>query len=815
MIKNSNSSSMEMKDMEPLKGLSYEEAVDRLKIYGPNVLPGSEHSIIKLIAKQLKGIFNILLLVAAIVTFFMNEMVDFLFILGFFVVGISLNVYQEHKSNLAAEKLKKYLQRMAIVIRDGEEIEVPIDRVVPGDIIILETGDIVPADSVIRKQKNILVDESTFTGESEPASKEELDLNVSVSQDPKYILLQGSVIIRGNAVVQAITTGSKTKLFEISKTASEVEAESELIEGVDRISKFILWTTILTLAVVLLANILIEDGAKNITQLIIFAIALSVSVIPEALPLVMTFSLSRGALQFAAKSVIVKRLSSVQDLGAVNLICTDKTGTITENKLACIDTYRDPQSQWDPLVLARLAAHGLNERTPEPFDLAVDEAMSTDQKYEFGKSIILEEEAFDPSIRSNGAVVKLKDGNILHIRRGGIEYFFSLGVPSTKEVNDWIINEEVLGRRVLAIGYEYGERYRLAGLISFADTLKQTTKETLLQAEKLNVDITIITGDSIRVAEAVGREIGLITDRSQIIDTSDFLSLPEKNQQDTVGRIRVFSRATPDQKLKLIRMLKHSYNVAYLGDGVNDAPALKAANVSMVVNTAADVARETADIVLLEKDLRVIVDGIKLGRETFANTMKYIRITLVSNFGNFYALAIGLLIVDFLPMLPKQLLLLNLLSDFPMMSIAFDKVNSKEIEKPMSYNFHTLYFTFVSLGLVSTVFDFIYFSLFYRISPGVLQTNWFIASVITELMCMISLRTMEPFYKAGKPSNVILGLAIVAGSLAVAIPLVPWSAKYFDFVQPGPNHLITILGVALSYFIVTEIVKRPIARLRK
>lgn len=801
--------------MEPLKGLSYEEAVDRLKIYGPNVLPGSEHSIIKLIAKQLKGIFNILLLIAAIVTFFMNEMVDFLFILGFFVVGISLNVYQEHKSNLAAEKLKKYLQRMAIVIRDGEEIEVPIDRVVPGDIIILETGDIVPADSVIRKQKNILVDESTFTGESEPASKEELDLNVSVSQDPKYILLQGSVIIRGNAVAQAIATGSKTKLFEISKTASEVEAESELIEGVDRISKFILWTTILTLAVVLLANILIEDGAKNITQLIIFAIALSVSVIPEALPLVMTFSLSRGALQFAAKSVIVKRLSSVQDLGAVNLICTDKTGTITENKLSCIDTYRDPQSQWDPLVLARLAAHGLNERTPEPFDLAVDEAMSTDQKYEFGKFIILEEEAFDPSIRSNGAVVKLKDGNILHIRRGGIEYFFSLGVPSTKEVNDWIINEEVLGRRVLAIGYEYGERYRLAGLISFADTLKQTTKETLLQAEKLNVDITIITGDSIRVAEAVGKEIGLITDRSQIIDTSDFLSLPEKNQQDTVGRIRVFSRATPDQKLKLIRMLKHSYNVAYLGDGVNDAPALKAANVSMVVNTAADVARETADIVLLEKDLRVIVDGIKLGRETFANTMKYIRITLVSNFGNFYALAIGLLIVDFLPMLPKQLLLLNLLSDFPMMSIAFDKVNSKEIEKPMSYNFHTLYFTFVSLGLVSTVFDFIYFSLFYRISPGVLQTNWFIASVITELMCMISLRTMEPFYKAGKPSNVILGLAIVAGSLAVAIPLVPWSAEYFDFVQPGPNHLITILGVALSYFIATEIVKRPIARLRK
>lgn len=801
--------------MEPLRGLSYEEAENRLKIYGPNVLPGSEHSIIKLISKQLKGIFNILLLIAAIVTFFMNEMVDFLFILGFFVVGISLNVYQEHKSNLAAEKLKKYLQRMTIVIRDDKELQIEVDKVVPGDILMLESGDIVPSDSIVRKQKNLLVDESTFTGESDPSSKDELELVTAKTDDQRYILLQGSVIIRGNVIAETTATGNRTKLYEISKTASEIKNESELVEGVDRISKFILWTTTLTLTVVLLANILIENGAENLTQLIIFAIALSVSVIPEALPLVMTFTLSKGALQFASKSVIVKRLSSVQDLGAVNLICTDKTGTITENKLACIDKYLERGTKWDPLILSRLAAHGLNERTPEPFDLAVDEALTEEGRNELNSFTIVEEEAFDPSIRSNGAVVETKDGRVLHIRRGSIEYFWNQGSPKSKEIEDWVLREEMLGRRVLAAGYQEDGGYKLAGLISFADTLKQTTKETLLEAEKLNVDITIITGDSLIVAESVGREIGLITERSQIADATEFLILPERRQKEILDHIRVFSRATPDQKLKLIRLLKQSHTVAYLGDGINDAPALKAANVSMVVNTAADVARETADIVLLEKDLRVIVDGIKLGRMTFANTMKYIRITLVSNFGNFYALAIGLLIVDFLPMLPKQLLLLNLLSDFPMMSIAFDKVSSKEIEKPMSYNFHTLYFTFVTLGLVSTVFDFIYFSLFYRISPGVLQTNWFIASVITELVVMVSLRTMGPFYKAGKPAGIIVAMAIFAAFLAFAIPIIPWSAKYFDFVSPKLHHLVSIVGIAACYLIATEVLKRPITRLRK
>ncbi len=306
------------------------------------------------------------------------------------------------------------------------------------------------------------------------------------------------------------------------------------------------------------------------------------------------------------------------------------------------------------------------------------------------------------------------------------------------------------------------------------------------------------------VAEAVGREAGLVKRKDEVIEAQSFLSMPLQEQHRRVGAIRVFARTTPEQKLELIELLKEQFTVGFLGEGINDAPALKAANVSMVVQSAADVARETADIVLLKNDLRVIVDGIRLGRETHAKHLKYIRATLVSNFGNFYAVAIGSLFIDFLPMLPKQLLLLNLLSDFPMMAIAFDKVSDKEIAHPQRYDFKSLFIIFISLGLVSTVFDFIYFGLFYQISPEVLQTNWYVASVITELLLLISIRSMLPVEKAGMPAPLIIILSVAAFIATLAIPMIPWTAEFFEFVKPTWGHLGLIVGLATLYLIISD-----------
>lgn len=791
------------------KGLTEEEAAERRVRYGANALPVPRHRLLGLILRQFRGIFNLMLLIAAGVTFFLGEPIDGAFILSFVFLGTALNVYQEHKSNQAADKLKAYLLSTITVIRDETEKEVPTETLVPGDILKLESGDIVPADAIVRVARDLLVDETTFTGESIPVTKRASASSATAADEER--LLQGIVIVRGNALAEVTAIGQETQLAHIASTASTVQAESELVKSVDKISNFIMKVTLLTLGFVVLANILIEGREADVTGLLIFAIALAVSAIPEALPLVLTFSLSRGALEFAKRDVIVKRLSAVQDLGSVNLLCTDKTGTITENHLVFSNVYPMAESPYDPLVLARLAAINLHERIPEPFDRASDEALTQAQRQIVERYSLAQEEAFDPALRSNGAIVKQADGSTLHIRRGSPEYFFGEGLISRGAVADWLQTEEEKGHRVLGVSYDDGTGAHFGGFVSFVDRIKDSTIATVAAAKQMNVAITVITGDALKVAEAVGREAGLVTESAEVTEAAAFLALPLADRKKRLSSIRVFARTTPEQKLELIQLLKEQFTVGYLGEGINDAPALKAAHVSMVVQSAADVARETADIVLLQNNLRVIVDGIRFGRETHANTMKYIRATLISNFGNFYAVAIGSLFISFLPMLPKQLLLLNLLSDFPMMAIAFDRVSAQEVEQPQRYDLHSLYIIFVTMGLVSTVFDFICFGLFYRISPAVLQTNWFIASVLTEILLMLSIRSLAPITKAGWPAPSIVILSVIAMALAVGLPMIPATAAFFEFQTPTMAHLGIILGIAFAYLVVTELVKRPLS----
>lgn len=789
-------------------GLSSHEAAKRLLTYGKNALPQPKYRFLKLLGRQFKGIFNILLIIAGFVTLFLGGGIDAAFLFLFVFLSISLSLYQEHKSNAAADTLRSYLVRTITVRRDNVDVEVSIDDLVPGDILKLESGDIVPADAVIRHTTSLQVDETTFTGESVPVTKVATQ---SDSYSDENMLLQGVVIIRGAAFVEVIATGINTKLAGIAKTVSEVQSESELNKGLDRISRFIMKVTVITLTFVVIANIFIDGNSTDIPALLVFAIALAVSVIPEALPLVMTFALSHNAVKLAKKNVIVKRLSSVQDLGTIEVLCSDKTGTITENHLVFSNVFKNSASQYHPLVLSRLASHDLDEAHPEPFDRATNEVLDEAMRKEVASFELLEEEAFDPKERSNGSVVKQR-GRTLHIRRGSPEYFIEKGIVAKEAVAAWIEAEEVQGRRILGVSYDAGFGPIFGGMISFTDQLKPTTIATIAAARELNVAITIITGDSKRVAEAVGREIGLVTEADEVIEANDFFLLPPHEQHERVAKIRVFARTTPDHKLEIIELLKHQFTVGFLGEGINDAPALKAAHVSMVVQSASDVARETADIILVKSDLGVIIEGIRFGRETYTNILKYIRATLVSNFGNFYAVAIGSLFISFLPMLPKQLLLLNLLSDFPMLAIAFDRVGREEVARPQRYDFRALYIMFITLGLVSTAFDFMYFALFYRISPEVLQTNWFIASALTEILLVFSIRSMLPIEKAGRPANVIIWLSVLAFAAALIIPVFPPTARFFEFNQPSLQHLIIIVTLALLYLATTELVKRPLVR---
>ncbi len=793
-------------------GLTASVVVERQKQYGKNELPQPQFRFLHLLGRQFKSIFIILLLVAAGVTFALGEPFDASFILVFVFLGIALSLFQEYKSNAAASKLQSYLIKTITVRRDDADQEILVSEVVPGDILKLESGEVIPADAVVRFASGLQVDETAFTGESISVFKTAVEIGEGTETSR---LLQGTVVVRGLAYAEVYATGADTRLAQIAHTTSTISSVSELTKGVDRISTFILRTTLITLLFVVLANVLIEGAAADVPHLLIFAIALAISVIPEALPLVMTFSLSHGALKLAKQHVIVKRLSSVQDLGSIELLCTDKTGTITENQLSYQNEYLIPGCPWHPLVLSRLTAHDLNERHPEPFDYATDSALSSEQRALVQTYTLMEEEPFDPAERSNGARVRHEGGSELHIRRGSPEYFITQGIVQSDTVGQWLLEEEAKGRRVLGVSYDQGQGMRFGGFVSFADTLKETTARTLVQARDLNVAVTIVTGDSLRVAEAIGREVELVTKASEVIEAGAFFDLPPEQQYDLMGTIRVFARTTPEQKLSLITLLKKKYTVGFLGEGINDAAALKAANVSLVVQSASDVARETADIILLKSDLRVIMEGIRLGRETHANTLKYIRATLISNFGNFYAVAIASLFITFLPMLPKQLLLLNLLSDFPMMAIAFDRVSKAEIAQPQKYDFRSLYIIFLTLGLLSTVFDFMWFGLFFQEGQAVLQTNWFMGSVITEILLLVSIRSMLPIEKAGWPAPIILWLSGFALIATVVLPMVPVTASYFEFTPPSWSDLGLIVLLAGVYLILTEIAKRPLARFLK
>ena len=790
-------------------GLSSAEAARRLAGVGPNALPRPRYRLARLVLRQFRGIFNLLLITAAAVTFALGEVIDGTFILLFVAIGTGLNVFQEWKSSAAVDRLQSYLVHTITVRRDGRDHEVSTEAIVPGDILSLETGDIVPADAVLRQARDLSVDETTFTGESVPVVK--LPLAPGQTAGDENTLLQGVIIRRGNALAEVTATGPRTRLADISARASSLRSGSDLVRGIDRISSFILRTTVLTLAVVVVANLVIEGGQADLPELLIFAVALAVSVIPEALPLVLTFTLSRGAMELARRGAIVKRLTSVQDLGSVNLLCTDKTGTITENLLVHQDTFAPAGAVLSPVLLARLAATDLEERIPEPFDRATDEALGAVDRARLGDFQTIEEEAFDPALRSNGVRVRTREGGLLHIRRGSPEVFIAAGLVD-QDARRWLAVEERAGHRVLGLSVDVGSGVRFGGFVSFADRLKRSTAATLAAARELDLAVTVITGDALVVSRAIGEEAGLVSRDDQVIDATEFLALPAEVRAARLGDIRVFARTTPEQKLEIITALKARFKVGYLGEGINDAPALKAANVSMVVESASDVARETADIALLRPDLGVIVDGIRIGRETHANTLKYIRATLISNFGNFYAVAIASLFIDFLPMLPKQLLLLNLLSDFPMMAIAFDRVARAELARPQRYDFRALYITFVTLGLVSTVFDFIYFGLFYRISPEVLQTNWFIGSVVTELMLIFSIRSLLPIEKAGWPALSVVAISVFAFGLTIALPTIPQSAAFFGFQPPTRVHLAMILSLAVAYLVATEAIKRPLIR---
>ncbi len=808
-------------------GLSQEEAQKRLKRDGLNILPDHSLKWWKIFLRQFKSAFVYLLLFAAVLSFVLKQPLEGSMILIFIVINTLLGFFQEFRSENTVKLLKKFIKIQSKVIRDGQKMAIDSENLVVGDIVELDTGDKIGADMRIIKAQDLLIDESILTGESIEIKKQagkiinHEDLNHFSANN---ICFSGTSVVSGKAQAVVLATGKNTFIGGISKITSQTTKVSNFEKGVSQFSSFILKLVLVTLIFIFIFNAFFKDGL-DILELTIFSIALVISVIPEALPLVMTFSFSSGARNLAKHQVVVKRLSSVEDLGNIDILCSDKTGTLTENKLTIIDFYNSICSSEKVLRYAALAVSQLREKV-EPFDIAIMDKLDDSDREAIKKYEYIIDTPFNPARQRNNVLVRSDEGLEL-IVRGAAETLFNLSSNlSSEKMEDmrrWISEQGFLGRRVLAIAkkkisdtdievlkknlIEAESDLEFLGLFSLADPIKESVKKAVVDANELKVGIKIITGDSSEIAGSVAYQIGLIDDPKKVILASDLLKLSEEDKRKALDEYQVFARVLPEQKFEIIKILQEKYNVGYLGDGINDAPALKVAGVSLVVANASDIAREAADIVLLKNDLNVIVEGIKEGRTIFANSSKYIKATLASNFGNFYAVAIASLIIDFLPMLPLQILLLNLLSDFPMIAIATDRVDKEELLSPKKYQVKNIIIVATIFGILKSVFEFIFFAMFYRMSPEILQTNWFIASVLTELIFLFSIRTKKSVFKAQRPSKLVVGLTLGAVLLTILTPLTTWGQKIFQFIKPSWSHLGIIIILTIVYFIFSEVVK--------
>ena len=807
------------------EGLTEKEALLDQKKYGLNEIRIKNVNALNILIRQFKSPFTYLLFIAAFIAILIGEKVDSITILVFILINIIIGFFQEYRAGKAVFLLQKFIPRMVKVLRDSKEEIIDRKFLVPGDIVLLESGDIADADLRVISMQNFLVNESALTGESVPISK----ITDAMSREEeeifkaKNIIFSGSSIVSGKAEGIVIATGKDTVFGSIVKTVSGIKRESTYEKNILYFCKLILRIVVITIILIFIANIMLK-GISDVLELLLFSVALIVSILPEALPVVVTFSLSEGSLKMAKQNVVVKRLSAIEDLGNVEVLCTDKTGTLTQNKLSLEKTVSSDKKKCFLYGILSSGADRISDKILNPFDEALFKRVPEDILRESKRFKVVFELPFDSYRMRSAFLVKNTRNEKLLIVKGAAESIIKncskfSGNFDKKEIKEDIEKEGREGKRVLAIAFKKMERDRkdlkvhdekgltFLGYFVFDDPIKSTAKEAIELSKKLGVKIKIITGDSKEVAGYVARLTGLIAGPEDLISGQELENLSKEEFDDICEQKSVFARISPDVKHDIIKSLQKKYEVGFVGDGFNDAPALKTSDVGIAVIEASDVAREAADVVLLQKDLRVVVNGIKDGRIIFSNINKYIKCALASNFGNFYSIAVISLFINFLPMLPVQILLGNILSDFPLIAISTDSVDIEELKKPKMYQLHMVLPLIISLALVSTVFDFLFFSIVFKQSPANIQTLWFIESILTEIFLIFVIRTRGLFYKAKRPGLLLTFLTIIDGIIIVALPFLKIGHGWFHFVTPPIGPLLIVFLIVIGYFTTSELVK--------
>ncbi|MDD5360545.1 MAG: magnesium-translocating P-type ATPase [Ignavibacteria bacterium] len=807
------------------RGLSNEESKKRLNEYGANRLkPPNKSDVFTLLISQFKSPIILILFFATALSLALGNFVDASIILVIVLISGLLGFWQERGASDAVEKLLAIVQIKAAALRDGAEKEIPVEEIVPGDIVILNAGDIVPGDCILIESKDVFVDEAMLTGETFPVEKiiTVLPANTTLGMRTNSVWM-GTHIVSGSAKALVIHTGKETEFGKVSERLKLKSPETEFEHGIRKFGYFLGEVTLILVVLIFGVNVYLH---RPVLDSFLFSLALAVGLTPQLLPAIISINLAHGAKNMAKKKVIVKRLASIENFGSMNVICSDKTGTLTEG---IVNVESTPDVNGAPNDKVFLYAY-INASYETGFTNPIDEAIRSKRKIDISDYRKTDEIPYD-FLRKLLSISVIKDGMHIMITKGALSNI--LGVCSSAETKEGTVvdiksvQEQIQnlftgfsnnGFRTLGIAYknmpddspikkEDESGMTFLGFITLFDPPKPNIKETIEQLKLLGVSLKIITGDNHLVAANISQKMGL--SNLKIITGTDVHLTSDSALIRLVNEFDVFAEIEPNQKERIIIALRKTGNVVgYMGDGINDASALHAADVGISVDTAADVAKDAADIVLLEKDLGVLIEGVREGRTTFANTLKYVFMATSANFGNMFSMAGVSLFIPFLPLLPKQILLTNLMTDFPEMTIATDNIDKEMVDHPRRWDIKSIRKFMITFGLVSSVFDYLTFGLLLFIlnaDEGQFRTGWFLESVISASFIVLVIRSRKPFFKS-RPGKF---LQIATFSVIIATLILPYTplGNIFGFVPLSIGTYILILLIIALYIFAAEITK--------
>ncbi len=811
-----------------LEGLSEERAAEIQKNVGPNSVQSKERvTPLGLFFNQLKSPIVLILIFATLISAYLKDWPDAIIILLIVMGSALLSFSQEYSANNAAEKLKEQVSFKTDVLRDGKIRSVPTEEIVPGDIVLLSAGSLIPADGLVIEAKDFFVNQAVLTGETFPVEKTAgVVAETAGLSERTNVVFMGTNVRSGSAKVIIVETGLNTAFGQIADRLTLRPPETEFEHGIKRLGYLLTEVMFLLVLGIFFFNVVFH---KPVLDSLLFSIALAVGLTPQLLPAIININLSKGSQQMAKHGVIVRRLESIENFGSMDILCTDKTGTLTQGVVK-LDGALDVDGNPSALVgLFAFLNASMQTGLANPLDEAIV-AMSAKDADGFSK---LDEIPYDFVRKRLSIVVKGKDASAVLITKGALKKVLSVCTRVNTENGEKDFDDTMQaslqnkfeawsdqGYRVLGVATKLVDVQKhpfsqddekemtFAGFLLFFDPPKTGVQDTILALNKLGVQLKIITGDNRLVARHTGQVVGL--GDAKVLTGAEIDELRDEALWHAVEETTIFAEVDPNEKERIILALKkRGHVVGYMGDGINDAPSLHSADVGISVANAVDVAKEAADLVLLKQDLDVLREGIIQGRKTFANTLKYVFMATSANFGNMFSMAGASLFLPFLPMLPKQILLINFLTDLPEMTIANDNVDEAYITRPRRMDIDFIRRFMLVFGPLSSVFDYATFAILMwvmKANEGVFQTGWFVESILSAGVVVFAVRTRLPFIRS-KPSRTMLTITAAVILFTLWLPFSPL-AGLLGFKPLSWSLLLVILGIVTLYFFSAEIIKR-------